>query len=150
MEGLQISFEHSKNHHYGSVHVGVQHPQADFSCWKWCFCLSQASDGSMCYGSLGSYVSLPLVIKTTHLKDCVFNFLFIICKKTRSDFCYSLLMTERNAFHKPSMFLTQETSWQGRFQWGLSQTWKLTPFFNVPFLSERSDRYLLSFSRIKC
>lgn len=112
MEGLQISFEHSKNHHYGSVFVGVQHPQADFSCWKWCFCLSQTRDGSTRYGSLGSYVSFPLVIKTTHLKDRVFNFLFIICRKTKSDFYYSLLMTEENAFHEPSRFLTQETSWQ--------------------------------------
>lgn len=91
MESLQISCEHSRNHHYGSAHVGFNtHKQAFlaandiFVYLKW---------GSMHYGSLGSYVSLPLLIKTTHLKEEEFNFLFIICKMPTSNFYHSLLMT---------------------------------------------------------
>lgn len=56
----------------------------------------------MYYGSLGSYVSILLLIKTTHLKQEEFNFLLIIFKKPQNDFCHSLLMTEENAFHKTS------------------------------------------------
>lgn len=52
----------------------------------------------MYYGSLGSYVSLLLLIKTTHLKQEEFNFLLIIFKKPKSDFCHSLLMTEKKCF----------------------------------------------------
>lgn len=58
--------------------------------------------------ALGSYVSVPLLIKKNHLKEEEFNFLFIICKKPKSDFSHSLLMTEENAFHKTARFLPQE------------------------------------------